>query len=358
MNHREYKILLFSRYDIMGASSRVRFYQYLDFFNNNGIRVTNSPLFSNKYLNKLYSSKNIFFEVLYGYFNRFLRLFFISKYDLIIIEKELFPYFPAVFEYFIKVFNIPYIVDYDDAIFHNYDLHRNKLINFILKNKIDNVMKFSSVTITGNQYLADRAINAGSLRVEIIPTVVDTNRYKIINTVNNDLPIIGWIGSPQTSHYLLDLVPVFNELKKILPFRIVAIGANNVDFVNTIIETYPWTFSSEVSSIQSFDIGIMPLLDTPWEKGKCGYKLIQCMACGVPVVASNIGVNSTIVSNNYDGFLVNSNEEWFLRLKELLNDQENRIKMGEKGREKIIKKYSLQSQSNIFLKIILNTIKK
>lgn len=357
MNHREYKILLFSRYDTMGASSRVRFYQYLDFFKNNGIRVTNSPLFSNKYLNKLYRNKNIFFEVLFGYFNRLFRLFFISKYDLIILEKELFPYFPAVFEYLIKFFNIPYIVDYDDAIFHNYDLHRNKLINFILKNKIDKVMKYSSVTITGNQYLADRAINAGSLRVEIIPTVVDTNRYRIDNTVNNDLPIIGWIGSPQTSHYLLGLISVFNELKKILPFRIIAIGANTSDFVNTIVETYPWTFSSEVSSIQSFDIGIMPLLDTPWEKGKCGYKLIQCMACGVPVVASNIGVNTTLVSNNYDGFLVNSNEEWFLRLKDLLNDKENRIKMGEKGREKILQKYSLQSQSNIFLKIILNTIK-
>lgn len=356
MKQREYKILLFSRYDTIGASSRVRFYQYLDYLNNNGISVNTSPLFSNKYLDNLYKNKNIFFEVLNGYIHRFFKLFFISKYDLIILEKELFPYFPPFFEYLIKFFKIPFIVDYDDAIFHNYDLNRNKLIKFILRDKIDKVMKYSSVTITGNQYLADRAINAGSQRVQIIPTVVDTTRYNISNSVNNDLPIIGWIGSPQTSHYLYELIPVFNKLNKILPCRIVAIGANSSDFVNTIIETYPWNFSSEVSEIQKFNIGIMPLLDTPWEKGKCGYKLIQCMACGIPVVASNIGVNTTLVTNNYDGFLVNSNEEWFLRLKDLLIDKENRIKMGERGREKIIQKYSLQSQTNIFLKTILNTI--
>lgn len=346
------RIIIFSKYDNLGASSRLRFFQYIDIFKDNGIIVDVSPLFSNLYLDKLYSKKNVFLEVFIGYLNRFIKLFLIKKYDLIIIEKELFPYLPFPFEILINISRKNYIVDFDDAIFHNYDLNKNPLIRLILKNKIDLIMKRSSYVLAGNQYLADRALNAGSNNVYVLPTVVDTLKYKIKANFKKSISIIGWIGTPKTSHYLFSLIPVFNKISLQFPIRIIAVGANEIDFKNTIVESIEWSESKEVDIIQNFDIGIMPLSNTPWEKGKCGYKLIQYMACGIPVVGSNVGVNSKIISHNFDGYLAKSDEDWFSFLVDLLGDSSKRIKMGENGRKKVLENYSLQSQSNNFIEII------
>jgi glycosyltransferase involved in cell wall biosynthesis len=348
----EIRLIVLSKYDTLGASSRLRFYQYLNFFKANGVVVAISPLFSNTYLNNLYAGENIFFQVLVGYFKRLLALFSLSKYDIIVLEKELFPYLPYIFEKLIFLSKKAYIVDYDDAIFHNYDLHPNPFIRSFLGKKIDLVMKGSSFVLTGNEYLASRALNAGSFKVKILPTVVDTNKYSFKEKPLNDIPIIGWIGSPKTSHYLKYLIPVFNKIVAHYPCRFIAVGANEIDFENTIVETVKWTETTEISLIQNFDIGIMPLHDTPWENGKCGYKLIQCMACGIPVVASNVGVNSSIISHNYDGYLVNSHEEWVSYLSDLILNPTKRFNMGQSGRDKILDKYSLQIQSGIFINVI------
>ncbi len=348
----EIRLIVLSKYDTLGASSRLRFYQYLQFFKANGIVVTIRPLFSNTYLNNLYTGKNIFIQVFFGYLKRLFTLFSLSNYHIVVLEKELFPYLPYFFEKLIFLSNKGYIVDYDDAIFHNYDLHPNPFIRSLLGKKIDLVMKGSSFVLAGNEYLASRAVNAGSFNVKILPTVVDTNKYSFKEKILNDIPIIGWIGSPKTSHYLKILIPVFNKIVAHYPCRFIAIGANEIDFENTIVETVKWTETTEVSLIQNFDIGIMPLHDTPWENGKCGYKLIQCMACGIPVVASNVGVNSSIISHNYDGYLVNSQEEWVSYLTDLILDPAKRFNMGQNGRDKIVDKFSLKIQSGIFISII------
>lgn len=334
--------LLLSRYGSLGASSRVRFLQYLDYFRANGLEVEVAPLFSNAYLEALYSGRGRLREVVAGYAGRIKVLLRARRYDVLILEKELFPFLPAAAERFLYAAGVPYLVDYDDALFHRYDLHANSLVRLLLGRKIDAVMRYASVVVAGNGYLAERARKAGAKDVGIIPTAVDIERYKPAGNRPEGPPVVGWIGTPKTSRYLLPLIPVFEQLRRAMPVRFVAVGARAEDFAGTPVEAQPWSEETEVAAIQSFDIGIMPLDDTPWERGKCGYKLIQCMACGVPVVASPVGVNRQIVSHGDNGFLAESAGQWVEVLSRLLGDTDLRLRMGSAGRAQIERSYSVQ----------------
>lgn len=350
------KVLLLSRYADLGASSRVRYLQYLPEFRKREWEVTVHPLFSNDYIHAIYSDQSRVLETLKGYFGRFRSLQNVRAFDVLIIEKELFPYLPAWFERFLHLIKIPYVVDYDDAQFHKYDMHPNTIIRSFLRRKIDNVMKNASLVIAGNIYLAERAQNAGASRVEIIPTVVDTSRYVYVAKEFANTLVVGWIGTPKTSHYLTPLMPVFEKLRNEVDVRFVAVGARREDFIGTPVEVWPWSESSEVYSIQQFDIGIMPLTDSPWERGKCGYKLIQCMACAKPVVASPVGINTEIIVPGINGYLANSAEEWREHLQVLLTNVNLRARMGDESRRIVVDRYSLQAQSPLLIRAIEKSI--
>ena len=347
------KVLLFSRYEALGASSRVRFLQYLPYFREQGVEVTVKPLLSDSYLQALYKGDSRWQEVLKGYVGRILALFVARRFDVVIIEKELFPFMPAIAERLLRLIGVPYVADYDDALFHRYDCHSNPLVRLLLGQKIDSVMRHATTVIAGNNYLAERACRAGAKRVEIIPTVVDTERYYSKEKAVGEIPIVGWIGTPQTSRYLKPLLPVFESLKNEMPVRFVAVGANSRDFEGTPVEAWRWSEESEVESVQQFDIGIMPLVDSPWERGKCGYKLIQYMACGVPVVASPVGVNREIVSSGRNGEFAGSVDEWFCALVSLLKLKiEARDAYGAAGRKRVEEWYSIDVQGPRLLAIL------
>ena len=154
-------------------------------------------------------------EVLKGYIGRVYWLFLAKRFDVVIIEKELFPFLPALAERFLRLANVPYIVDYDDALFHRYDCHKNPVVRRMLGRKIDAVMRLATTVIAGNNYLAERARSAGALRVEIVPTVVDTDRYHPSTGRASEVPVVGWIGTPQTSRYLIPLLPVFEAVQSL-----------------------------------------------------------------------------------------------------------------------------------------------
>ena len=339
------RILLFSRYDRLGASSRIRSLQYIPYLNSKGITVDVSPLFSNYYLEMLYSGKTRWREILFGYWNRTKKIFSLSDYDVIWLEKELFPFCPAFIERFLRLVGISYIVDYDDALFHRYDQHRSWLVRKLLGKKIDTVMRCAALVIVGNDYLAQRADKAGAKNIKVVPTVIDLERYPIIPRKNQKGFVVGWIGSPSTEHYLTGLTSVFESLKKEFDVSFVAIGANPKNLEGTPIKVEHWSEETEVSSIREFDIGIMPLFDSPWERGKCGYKLIQYMACGIPVIASAVGVNNQIVKENKNGFLIKNFSDWECMLSTLLQNEGLRHRMGKKGREQVESWYSIQSQA-------------
>jgi len=344
------KVLLLSRYGSLGASSRVRFLQYLPYFRSQSVEVTIKPLFSNAYLEGLYSGGSRWREVLKGYAERVLVLLGACRFDVVIIEKELFPFMPAIAESYLRLIGVPYVADYDDALFHRYDCHTNPWVRRFLGQKIDFVMRHAATVIAGNNYLAERAHRAGANRVEIIPTVVDTERYQPKQKAVGKVPIVGWIGTPQTSRYLKPLLPMFESLKNEMPVRFVAVGANSEDFEGTPVEAWSWSEETEVESVQEFDIGIMPLVDSPWERGKCGYKLIQYMACGVAVVASPVGVNREIIISHENGLFADSLGEWDKALRTLLNvDSDVRERMGGAGRARVTDWYSVQCQASRLL---------
>jgi len=246
-----------------------------------------------------------------------------------------------------------YVVDYDDAVFHNYDLHPSFWVRRFLGDKISKVMRYSRKVMAGNEYLAEKAVLSGAKNVLVMPTVVDGNRYfPIKDKVSGDLVKVGWIGSPTTLKYVKAILPVLEKLNQKHPFELVIIGGGaKVGFSGkeTIVL---WSEENEVGEIQKLDIGIMPLSNTPWERGKCGYKLIQYMACGLPVVGSPIGVNNKLVVDGVNGFLASNEKEWEECLERLLSNKPLRDKMGLEGNKMVQEHYTLQKLIPHYLNVL------
>lgn len=339
------KVAFFTKYTRLGASSRLRTYLYLDYFREQGLKCEVLPFFSDEYLLEVYRTRRhnkwLSFK---SFVSRIFQILNVRKYDFIVIEKEFFPYMPAFFERCLHLAGVPYSVDYDDAIFHNYDVSPNAIVRFFLGRKIDRVMKFSSVVTAGNSYIADKAATAGAKNVVIIPTVIDLAKYQV-KTYRADAPfIIGWIGSPITRKYLKFLKPVFERLAAEHDIRVKLIGASEGIGLGEFEQVIEWSEDLEASEIQSFSVGIMPLEDNIWERGKCGYKLIQYMGCGVPIIGTPIGVNSEIIIDGWNGFKATTQDDWYRGLKFLIeNGIDNQRRMGQNGRKLVEQKYSLQA---------------
>jgi len=343
------KILLLPKYSRMGASTRLRTLQFLPFLAAEGFQVDSETLFDDKYLEDLYGGGGrSFFLTLKQYTLRLLVLFKAGRYDVVWIEKEIFPFFPAIAERLLKLFGIPYIVDYDDAVFHTYDLSSSALVRTLLGSKIDAVMRHAECVIAGNAYLADRAIKAGAPHVEVIPTVVEHSRYGKTLLAPSKKLVIGWIGSPSTEKYVVQIRDALRAACETYGARVLLMGASEgvIDELQGIdVEVHTWSEDAETGFVQALDIGIMPLIDGLWEKGKCGYKLIQYMACGVPVIASPVGVNVDIVEGNECGVLATDISDWHRCLDTLLNDQNLRLFYGSNGVYAVENFFSVQVQA-------------
>ena len=171
------RVLALTRYNQSGPSSRLRFYQFVPYLKSAGFSIYIEPLLGDKYIQRLFScGKRNVDDIIKGYINRSKILFKLKTFDLIWIEKELFPWLPVIEELAFSVIGKPYVVDYDDAIFHIYDSHKFSMIRSFLGRKIDKIMREATAVIVGNEYLASRANNAGARCVEVLPTVVDTKR--------------------------------------------------------------------------------------------------------------------------------------------------------------------------------------
>lgn len=338
------KLLVLSRYSHLGASSRLRMLQYIPALSSADFDMDIVPFFDDSYLESLYAGELSGFATAGYFIGRLQKLLVAKKPDLVWVEKEAFPWLPWPIERAILPRNIPIVSDYDDAVFHRYDRHKNAAVKLFLGRKIDGVMAHSDLVVAGNQYLADRAIAAGAQRVEIVPTVVDMEAYSIEHLPSDDdCARIGWIGSPSTwKEYMVPMLSLLLSVATKQDAIIRAVGADHTAQSSSKLELLLWSEKTEITTIQGMDIGIMPLDDSPWARGKCGYKLIQYMACGLPVIASPVGVNSEIVEHGVNGFLVQTEEEWTNALKTLLTNPELRKRMGTAGRKKVEQEYSLQ----------------
>ena len=246
-----------------------------------------------------------------------------------------------IYELTNKVYPIKIVADYDDAFFHRYDQNNSFLIRNLLKNKIDSVMEYADMVLAGNNYLLERA-KLSNRNVKLFPTVVDINKFKNSNPIKDDVFTIGWIGSPGTANYLKIIEDALKEVSLDKDIKINLIGANKIKINSVSINYIKWDENTEVEEISKFDVGIMPLPDNSWERGKCGFKLIQYLSCNLPVIGSPVGVNREIIINGVNGFQANSTDEWIKYIRLLKDDKELMLKMGKNGRRFVEEKYSLQ----------------
>lgn len=314
------------------ASSRYRVLQFLPFFQEAGIeaRIVTIPKKTHK---------------------RWQLFKTLTNYDITFIQKKLFQPWELAY---IKLMAHKLIYDLDDAVMYrpaggNYRRSFTRWLNF------QAIARTSDLVIAGNSYIMEETRRYNN-RVEVLPTVLDAEMYKpnddLAIAINSKI-ILGWIGSKPNLKYLQDSGKILDRL--FLKYHEVELKIVADDFIR--LERMPviekkWRIEDEVADLQSFDIGLMPLPDGPWTKGKCGFKLLQYMAVGIPVVCSPVGVNKEMVKDGYNGFLANSPEEWYEKLSTLIINAELRKTMGRRGREILEEKYSLHQAAPRFIELL------
>ncbi len=345
------KILILTKYDKLGASGRVRFFQYFEQIENKNISFTTCPFFDDYSLSFFYKTgKRRVLNVFFSYFRRFWYILISFKYDLIFIEKEVFPYLPSFFENILFYINKNYIVDFDDAIYLNYDNSNNLFVKFFLKNKLLRLLKNAQLITVGNQYLYNYFVKYNQ-KIKLLYSIVDDKKYIPFNTEKKDKLVIGWIGTPTTYKYLKSIENILIDICQKYPIKVIIIGAE--DSSNKTFQFKKWILSEEIENINEFDIGIMPLFDTDWEKGKCGFKLLQYMACGKPVIASPVGINVDIVTPNV-GFLAKNQVDWENAISVLIENEVMRRQFGFNARKRIEENFSFQTNLSFYNKILHN----
>lgn len=292
------------------------------------------PSFSDSYL--LAERKNEFTKYLLkgmlgikAFIKRMIDFRHVINADVVAIEREYFPWFPPVFELLVRVLKGGYILEFDDAIF----LSRGRRM------KYPATIKMATKVIVGNRYLEEYAKRFNE-KVVLVPTCVDTRKYvrKTDHAVDGPI-IIGWVGLPYNFHHIDIVTDALERLFSEYRCEFVIVSARMPE--NKVpVRFVKWDLDSEADTIGSFNIGIMPLVDNPFSRGKCGLKILQYMAAGVPVVASPVGVNSEIITDGVNGFLANSVEEWYEKLKILVEDEELRERFGIEGRRTVEEIYS------------------
>jgi len=341
-------------------SQRYRFEQYLPFLKAEGFHFTFSYLLNEKDDILFYSKNNFLgkvFILVKSVFKRVRDLFRLKKYDIVFVQREASFLGTSFFEKRASKSSARMIFDFDDSIWLADTSPGNKNWEFIKKPAkfFDNV-KYANIVIAGNKYLAEKA-RPFNKNVQIIPTTVDTDFHKPkLELRNNNVLTIGWSGSVSTVKHFESMVPVLSKIKKKYGDKIQFKLLGDASYKSNILDVkaFAWTKETEVDQLNTFDVGIMPLPNDEWAKGKCGLKGLSYMACSVPTVMTAVGVNIEIIEDGKNGFLAFNDEQWFAVLCRLIEDENLRKDLGERGRQTVIERYSVNGNRLKFLEIFKN----
>lgn len=270
----------------------------------------------------------------------------VRDYDAVYVFREAALLGPPVFERLIHRSRVPLIFDFDDAIFVPYRSPSNGYLSYLkFPAKTRTICRLATHVMAGNPYLADyaRAVNE---RVTIVPTTIDTEKYAPREAQGvSDPPVIGWSGSYSTVQHLDTLRGALQRLAKAERFRLRVIGTPSYELEGVEVEAMPWRAATETEDLRVMDIGIMPLPDDRWSKGKCGLKALQYMALGIPTVCSPVGVNTDIIHDGENGLIAATEDEWIEKLKTLLRSAALREQLGRAGRSTVEAQYSARVQA-------------
>lgn len=344
---RRLNVLALTRYARNGASSRLRHHQWRAHLALYGIDCTFRPFFSETYIEWLFGESHLDpFSILWAYIRRTSLLMDARSFDLIWIEKECLPWLPALFELGL-LRNKPTVIDFDDAWHLRYMNSKIPFAHRTLRRKLQTLIKEATIVVTGNEHLAQWARAEGAPTVHVIPTAIDLDHYPrrelSASEIQSRSTRIGWIGTPITVKYLVPLRQVLQDVLDRHSATFVIIGAPGDALSPLPVETLPWSEDTESTHLANLDIGIMPLPDKDWERAKSGYKIIQYMGSSIPVIASPVGVNSSIVLPGVTGLLASTSTEWKSALRQLINDADLRRSMGIAGRLLAEQQYSVQN---------------
>jgi len=345
-------------------AQRFRFEQYFDYLKQNGYDCELAHLLTGNEASIFYSKGKAFKKawiVIKSFFRRYAQCLKANKYDIIFIQREAFITGTIFFEKMLRRKRAKMIFDFDDAVWLESVSDINRRFAF-LKNpdKTGSLIKMADLVIAGNAYLADYASRLNS-DVIIIPTTIDTNEYKPDKKFQNEMPIIiGWSGSFSTILHFKYALPVLSRLQEKYGDSIQIKVIGDAGYKNSTLNlvSLNWNKKNELKELNSFHIGIMPLPNDEWSKGKCGLKGLQYMALGIPTIMSPVGVNSKIIDDGKNGFLAMEEEEWFSKLILLIENKELRDQLGNAGRQRVIEEYSVEAQRDIYLECFNRLLRK
>ena len=343
------KLLGFALYGPQAASTRYRLEQYIPGLAQLGIELHVHYLLGDKYLRRSFSGNTL--PLTYLLKSGVARLGDLRRqkhFDASILHCELLPLMPGWFERLLL--REPYIYDFDDAFYLKYRNGGLSAFRTILGSKFDTVMQGAAAITAGNATLASYA-RVHNVHTRLLPTVVDTERYTPIPGAANEQFTVGWIGSPSTAPYLAELVGPLEIIAHEGPVRLVVIGGKAPQMSGVMIEEIAWSEQTEVAHLNGFDVGVMPLPNDDWARGKCAFKLIQYMACGIPVIGSRVGANVDVVTSDC-GFLVASEQEWVEALRLLRDQLARRNAMGEAARVRVVEEYSLRCNLPVLAQVV------
>lgn len=334
------KVLGLALYGPLAASTRHRMSQYTEGLAAEGIDLKIQYLLEDEYLRSRFEGARFpLGSLVRSGLSRLKRLNDKSAYDIAFVHCELFPLMPSVVES--NLIRKPYVYDFDDAFYLRYRAGKLRFLKPVLGNKFDEFIGRAAAVTAGSEILRDYA-NRFNSNAHALPTVVNTELYTPMNSVENSGFSVGWIGSPSTAAYLDALVEPLSILGEEGPLNFYVVGGKAPAISNVNVVELTWQEALEVEHISLFDVGVMPLPSNEWARGKCGFKLVQYMACGRPVVGSRFGANIDVVPPDC-GFLVGGVKEWTAALRSLRDDSKLRAAMGQAGREWAVKNFSLKS---------------
>lgn len=263
-----------------------------------------------------------------------------GEYDVLYVFREGALLGPALAERIAIRNGMPLVYDFDDAVWIRYVSPANSYLSYLrFPGKTATICRLARKVIVGNERLEEYARRL-THDVSIVPSTIDTDKYLPAVRTKSSLPVIGWTGSYSTAKYLQLVRPALERLRRHIDFKFVVVGPTGFEAQGVEVEHRPWKAESEVEDLSDFDVGIMPLPDEPWERGKCGLKALQYMALAVPPVVSPVGVNMRIVRNGVNGLLANTESEWEASLSHLLRDRAYAGALGRAARSTVETEYS------------------
>lgn len=340
------RVLCLVPYPSLGASNRLRVEQYAGPLQRLGIDLTVSAFLDEDAYRILYLPGGFALKaiaVMRGMLRRGGDLIRAGRYDLILIHRESAPIGAPLVERWLRRRRIPYLFDFDDAIYIRAIHPANRRWSWLRQVNTTESVRSAAVVTVGNQNLADWA-KPFNEHVVVIPTPVDADRYGPPDARAGGPFVIGWVGSSTTAPYLKQLDAAFARVGTDHSIVVRVVGGE-YEAPGVTVESVPFTVAGEADALRGFDVGVLPEPDDEWARGKSGFKALLYMAAGLPVIASPVGANLEIVEDGVTGLLATDEASWVAALRRLIEDPALAQRMGRAGRDRLEQRYSLRVQA-------------